>query len=351
MAMVSVIVPVYNAGKKIRDCIKSILRQTYRDLELIIIDDCSTDSTPQIISKFSDPRIRCLKNEQNQGVEISRLRGLKAARGEYIMFVDADDWLLHRDVISHMVSKIQETGADYVEVGCQRHFNRFLHRKAIQGITGLIEQPQLFDEYYISYFGYNKISINIWGKLYRRDSLTPVEPLGLKMGEDLYFNLINFPRFKKICILSETGYAYRIGGVTSHYNPHLYPDLEKLFLKKIELIAQYDYQKADFFAWSEIKNVFRSEIVQLISFGVSQRNKFNDLEAKNKEQITKQQIINRITELCSRPYWVEYRAHVPEPDHFAQLILTKDSEAIYLYCLPLARQATRSRRFKSLLYH
>lgn len=117
MAMVSVIVPVYNAGKKIRDCIKSILRQSYRDIELIIIDDCSTDSTPEIIAKFSDPRIRCLKNDQNQGVEISRLRGLKAARGEYIMFVDADDWLLHRDVISHMVSKIEETRADYVEVG------------------------------------------------------------------------------------------------------------------------------------------------------------------------------------------------------------------------------------------
>lgn len=351
MAMVSVIVPVYNAGKKIRDCIKSILRQSYRDIELIIIDDCSTDSTPEIIAKFSDPRIRCLKNDQNQGVEISRLRGLKAARGEYIMFVDADDWLLHRDVISHMVSKIEETRADYVEVGCQRHYNRFLHRKGAQGITGIIEQPRLFDEYYISYFGYNKISINIWGKLYRRDSLTPVEPLGLKMGEDLYFKLINFPRFKKICILPEIGYAYRVGGVTSHYNPRLYPDLEKLFLKKLDLIAQYNYQKAAFYAWSEIKNVFRSEIVQLIFFRAPNSDPVHNSETQNKGQASKQQIITRIRDLCSRPYWAEYRTHVPEPDAFAQLILAKDPEAIYAHCLPLARQATRSRRLKSLLYH
>lgn len=266
MALVSVIVPVYNAGRKIRDCIKSILRQSYQDIELIIVDDCSTDDTADNIARFKDNRIRSIKNPQNQGVEISRMRGLEAAMGEYIMFVDADDWLLHRDVIRNMVDKIQETGADYVEVGCQRCFNHFLHRKSAQTVTGFIEQPQLFDEYYISFFGCNRLSINIWGKLYRRSSLQAVEPIGLKMGEDLYFNLINFPRFKKICILPEIGYAYRIGGVTSHYNPRLYPDQEKLFFKKLELIQQYNYQKADFYAWSEIKNVLRTEITQLISF-------------------------------------------------------------------------------------
>lgn len=335
MALVSVIVPLYNAGRKIRDCVKSILGQSYRDIQLIIVDDCSTDNTIDFLKKFKDPRIWLIKNEQNQGVEISRLRGLEAATGEYLMFVDADDWLLHRDVIRRMVDKIRETRADYVEVGLERYLNPLLHKKFFPTITGLITHPLLFDEYYISYFGCVKITINLCGKLYQRDSLNPIQPLGLKNGEDLYFNLINFPHFKKIFILPEVGYAYRIGGVTSHYNPRLYPDLEKLFLKKLELIKQYHYQKADFYAWSEIKNVFRSEITQLISF----------------REGNKQQILNRISDLCSRPYWAEYLTHVPKPDTFAQLILGKDLEGIYQHCLPLARQATRSHRLKSLLFH
>lgn len=158
--------------------------------------------------------------------------------------------------------------------------------------------------------------------------------------------------------MDEIGYGYRTGGMTSKYNPRLYPDLEKLFLKKLDLIAQYNYQKADFFAWSEIKNVFRSEVIQLIAFRPSvisgeknSNEKGYPKSKKHKIQDQKHQILDRIADLCSRPYWAEYRAHVPEPDVFALLILAKDAEAIYRHCLPLARQATRSRRLKSILYH
>lgn len=89
--LISVIMPSYNTGKYIADSIRSVLRQTYGNWELIIVDDCSTDDTDAIVAGFSDPRIRYFKNEKNSGAAISRNRALREARGKYIAFLDSDD--------------------------------------------------------------------------------------------------------------------------------------------------------------------------------------------------------------------------------------------------------------------
>ncbi|NLZ34562.1 MAG: glycosyltransferase family 2 protein [Clostridiales bacterium] len=88
---VTVFVPVYNAEKYIRQTIKSILNQTFKDFELLIIDDGSTDNTLKIINSFNDDRIRVLKNEFNMGIPFTRNRGLKEALGEYLAIMDSDD--------------------------------------------------------------------------------------------------------------------------------------------------------------------------------------------------------------------------------------------------------------------
>lgn len=93
--LVSIIMPAYNAGKYIKESIKSIQAQTYSDWELIIADDCSSDNTVEEIRSFSeDNRIRLLINEQNSGAAISRNYALREARGKWIAFLDSDDvWL------------------------------------------------------------------------------------------------------------------------------------------------------------------------------------------------------------------------------------------------------------------
>ncbi len=91
MPKVSVIMPVYNGEKYIEKAINSILNQTYKDFELILIDDCSPDSSIEIAKKLNDPRIRIIQNEKNSGIAFSRNVGLKAARGEYIALMDDDD--------------------------------------------------------------------------------------------------------------------------------------------------------------------------------------------------------------------------------------------------------------------
>ena len=92
--LVSVVMPSYNTGKYIKKSIESVLAQTYRDWELLIVDDGSTDDTDAIISSFDDPRIRYFKNETNSGAAICRNLALREAKGRWIAFLDSDDiWL------------------------------------------------------------------------------------------------------------------------------------------------------------------------------------------------------------------------------------------------------------------
>lgn len=89
--LVSIIMPSYNTASFISKTIESVLNQTYKNWELLIVDDCSTDDTDEIVSKYNDKRIVYLKNEKNSGAAISRNRALRNAKGKWIAFLDSDD--------------------------------------------------------------------------------------------------------------------------------------------------------------------------------------------------------------------------------------------------------------------
>ena len=89
--LVSIITPSYNTARFIEETINSVLAQTYTNWEMIIVDDCSKDDTDAVVGRFSDPRIRYLKNEKNSGAAVSRNRALREAKGKWIAFLDSDD--------------------------------------------------------------------------------------------------------------------------------------------------------------------------------------------------------------------------------------------------------------------
>lgn len=93
--MISVIIPVYNAGKTIEKCVQSIEENTYKDIEIILVEDCSKDESWHICKKLSEAytNVKCIRNENNRGVSYTRNQGLSIATGEYTMFVDSDDWI------------------------------------------------------------------------------------------------------------------------------------------------------------------------------------------------------------------------------------------------------------------
>lgn len=109
MPFVSIIMPAYNAEKTVKNSVLSALNQTYRDFELIIIDDGSKDNTPHILKELAqtDPRIRVLRNDPNIGVSKSRNRGINEASGEWIAFLDSDD-LWREDKLERQLALSQQ---------------------------------------------------------------------------------------------------------------------------------------------------------------------------------------------------------------------------------------------------
>ena len=116
--MISVVITAYNVEKYIEQAMRSVLEQTFYDIECIVVNDCSSDSTSLIIEKLAseDKRVKIITNETNKGAGASRRRGIEAAAGEYILLLDGDDWL-EKDFISTLYKKAVQTGAEIVSGG------------------------------------------------------------------------------------------------------------------------------------------------------------------------------------------------------------------------------------------
>ena len=116
--MLSVVITAYNVEPYIEKAIKSCLQQTHKELECVVVEDCSTDSTADIISRIaqSDKRVRVIKNKSNEGAGASRRKGIEASVGEYILLLDGDDWI-EPDFIEALYKKAMESGAEIVSGG------------------------------------------------------------------------------------------------------------------------------------------------------------------------------------------------------------------------------------------
>ena len=110
---VSVIIPVYNSEKYIKECIESVINQTYQNLEIIVIDDCSMDSSIELVKNIKDDRINIISLPENIGVSNARNKGIEVATGDYICFIDSDDiWM--REKIEKQVEFIEKNGYEFI---------------------------------------------------------------------------------------------------------------------------------------------------------------------------------------------------------------------------------------------
>lgn len=107
--LVSIIMPSWNTGRFIGESIQSVLNQTYKNWELIIVDDCSTDNTDEIVASFDDERIRYFRNDKNSGAALTRNKAMREARGEWIAFLDSDD-LWAPEKLEKQLSFMKENG-------------------------------------------------------------------------------------------------------------------------------------------------------------------------------------------------------------------------------------------------
>ena len=205
---ISVIVPVYNAEPFLAKCIDSLLAQTYPDMEILLIDDGSTDASPTVCDRYAaqDARVRVI-HQKNAGVGAARNAGLDAAKGAYIAFVDADDTVLP-DYLETLYRDITEQGADIVCCNCRE----FYHGQIVN-MTGrrVLENRRITDRnicYADMLAGREVYPYMVWAALFRRERCGALRFCPLPFGEDGIFMFDALTCAGSVYLDTYAGYCY-----------------------------------------------------------------------------------------------------------------------------------------------
>ncbi len=207
--LISIVLPVYNVEKYVEKCIRSILAQSYKRFELIIVNDSSTDNSLEICRKFNDNNVIILNNgSKNKGGGLSSARnlGMQYCCGEYITFIDSDDWIEY-NYLEELVHGIIDEDVDMVQCGYKRKLNdrKTLYKKCFSEKI-IDNNTQVLDEYFVE----NSIYTAVWGKLFRKDS---IGNLLFKEGynyEDVIFMADLLEKIDKVKLIDKTFYNYRL---------------------------------------------------------------------------------------------------------------------------------------------
>ena len=209
MKKVSVIIPIYNVEQYLTKCLESVINQTYKNLEIICVNDCSSDNSYTILEEYfqKDNRIKIIYREKNGGLSAARNSGLDVATGEYIYFIDSDDWI-GLDYIDGMVKAIEKANTDIVlNTNIQS-----VDKNIITPFKWYRYSNKLTEgEYLNTENAVNKSHVMIWTHLYKRSFLDKYNlkfPEGY-IHEDEYFQHISKIRCDKIFCFYGSSYYYR----------------------------------------------------------------------------------------------------------------------------------------------
>ena len=205
MPDISIIVPIYNAEKYIAKCVDSLVNQTKKELEFILINDGSTDNTEEIIKTYKDKRIKYYKNK-NQGIGKTRNFGISKSTGKYIMFLDSDDYL-SKNACQKMYEKILESNSDLVVCDFYKVYD-FGKTEEIKlssfSETSLKGRPSII----------NEINLAPWNKIYKRELIikNKIKFIENLKYEDAPFVIEALSKAKKITKINESLNYYVIHG-------------------------------------------------------------------------------------------------------------------------------------------
>lgn len=190
---VSIIIPVYNVQEYIEECMESVIRQTYQNLEIIVVDDGSKDDSLMICKQYAvkDKRIKIF-SQPNAGVSTARNWGLKKMTGEFVTFIDSDDWI-EADYIQKLLAACE----DDTDIVCCNTPDTL--RNLPEVVAKSADMAYVFSE-----FGY------VWGKLIRTNCIERLFNEEVCYAEDFLFYISNIMHLKKMKILDYQGYHYRI---------------------------------------------------------------------------------------------------------------------------------------------
>lgn len=252
MIDVSVIVPAYNASKYIKKCIKSLLNQTIKNIEIIIINDGSTDNTQKIIKSFKDKRIKLINLKKNQGIGNARNLGIKKAKGKYIGFIDSDDYVA-KNMYEEMFNKAINENLDLVICNFYKIVENTKEKIKVNiphfDNTNTIINPKLFLD----------IELAPWNKLYKKELLINKEFSTNLKYEDAPF---------VFACLSD---AKQIGHINKYFNYYIVHDKSETtkmdkrvydILKILDVINNYTKEKNAEIEYLNIRAILRYTLQQ-----------------------------------------------------------------------------------------
>ena len=207
---VSIIVPVYNVEMYIEECILSLCNQTLKEMEIIIVNDGTKDNSMEVIKKFDDNRIKIISQE-NSGLSAARNAGIKIATGEYIAFVDSDDFILFDSAYEEMYNIALNEGSDLVSGNALWYYSNKKNHPMHRDMNLFPKNPITGEEFFLNCMKSKRVYAPVWINLYRRKLIVDNNIL-FKEGifhEDEEFTPRILLNAKTVSIYNKEFYAYR----------------------------------------------------------------------------------------------------------------------------------------------
>lgn len=253
-ALVSVIVNVYNCREYLQTSLDSVRQQTYGRLEVILVDDCSTDGSGEFCDAYcrSDGRFRVIHNKENKGVSGPRNTGLRAAAGEFIYFLDADDYI-HSEAIGALVSAIKETDADLAVFDLRMTSSRDedIHRPRDR------KEPESVPAWKMVFGMLSSADLRwcvSWNKLFRRSLIEGLYFNDYYSIQDQDFNIRVYKRIKEAVFVPEKLYWY-------FQNPHSLQRTASLTPKRLYLNTLYRFRMLDYLSKEGVEGKYRAWVI------------------------------------------------------------------------------------------
>lgn len=286
---VSVVIPVYNVEKYIKQCLESMINQTLNDIEILIVNDGTKDNSMNIVKEYiADQRIRII-NKENGGVSSARNVGIREAKGEYIYFIDSDDWV-EKDILKTLYD--ENNAEDII-------FTNFIYYKDTTGDkrNKKYKFPDKSCKKEGKYFFYNDAEVLVWNRLYRREFLLKnnlLFPEGI-IHEDEEFSFKSLMLAEKVKYIESYKFYYRTsreGSITYKINyPKVIYSLEKISKNFLEFSLN---EKLDKF--QKMRSLLRAKIIEFRAKSykkeVVEYSEFIEIEKNYKEYFKYERISN-----------------------------------------------------------
>lgn len=257
--LVSIIVPIFNVEEYVSECVESIIKQSYRNVQIILVDDGSTDKSGEICEKYAlqDIRIEVI-HQKNMGLVSARKSGLQKAIGKYIGFVDGDDYI-KPNMYGELIKEIERHDADFVHSGIIRNGEKIIDYKGEvikfknrSEREDFVKRMVLYPPYYVS--------PSIWSKLFKAEFIKKCYnkvPINCQYGEDLFNLCICIENCKKFVLLEEAYYCYRYReeSITNKLDLNSFIHIFQYYVNICNAVAGYEcFDELEKFLAEDVRN-------------------------------------------------------------------------------------------------